>query len=178
MIDYSGNKPGDLFVSIDAAARNAAIYIGSLSFINGWEYAASIYAVREHHYVTRTIKKPAHNGVHLPEVSRTVTVKITVVRYTYSISTIRTDNDPMSVGIPRAPDGHTRVAAVHTHPRGSEKGITQFSDTDINNTDKIYKCLFYVYGPNGEMRRYDPVTKKDILLFDDLPISTKQPWLD
>ncbi len=47
MLDHGGNKPGDLFDSIDEAARDAALYMIELGiFDNTWEYATSIYSVK------------------------------------------------------------------------------------------------------------------------------------
>ena len=60
---------------------------------------------------------------------------------------------------------------------GSGIGITQFSQADKDRA--VFRGVpNYVYGPNGELRRYNPATDEDILLFDDLPVSVKEPWLD
>ena len=36
--------------------------------------------------------------------------------------------------------------------------------------------IIYVYGPNGEMRRFNPTTNEDITLYGDLPKSAKKLW--
>lgn len=83
----------------------------------------------------------------------------------------------MATSYPKTPKSQKPVATVHTHPMGSGRGITRFSPKDIENAD-IRQIPNYVYGPNGELRRYNPTTKTDILLFSDLPVSQKTPWLD
>lgn len=60
---------------------------------------------------------------------------------------------------------------------GSWAGITRFSDAD-KNWAKSHNIPVYVHGPNGELRKYDPATGDDIIIFSDLPISPKTPWLD
>ena len=69
----------------------------------------------------------------------------------------------------------------------SGSGITKFSNSydsytgtwygDINYANTL-KITLYVYGPNGEMRKYNSSNKQDILLYSDLPLSPKKPWLD
>lgn len=79
-----------------------------------------------------------------------------------------------------------RVATLHTHPMGSGLGITKFSDFYDENGKRRGDIInsisrgitSYVHGPNGELRRYDPATNEDILLFSDLPVSPNTPWLD
>ena len=43
MLDYSGNKPGDLFDTMDEAARDFAEYINAKSIEDNREYASYIY---------------------------------------------------------------------------------------------------------------------------------------
>ena len=57
MVDYGGNKPGDLFNTMDEAARDAAIYLGALSFENGWEYITVIYSVNKTEKTYKTVTK-------------------------------------------------------------------------------------------------------------------------
>ena len=45
MTDFDGNKPGDLFDTMDEAARDAAEYLGVLTWENTWEYSTAIYSV-------------------------------------------------------------------------------------------------------------------------------------
>lgn len=64
-----------------------------------------------------------------------------------------------------------------THPMGSWAGITRFSEADKKWAD-YHKIPLYVHGPNGELRKYDPASGEDILIYSDLPISPKTPWLE
>ena len=93
-----------------------------------------------------------------------------------------TSQNPYWVAPPAPMFGET-LAIVHTHSMGSGSGITKFSydnggtDGDIPLADTLM-ILMYVYGPNGEMRKYDPAIRKDDLLYSDLPCSPYMPWLE
>lgn len=174
-IDYNGNKPGDLFNTMDEAARDAAIYLGALSFKNGWEYITVIYSVNaietSYKSVTRTYRFLWWSWTK----TTTKAIQTRVKKYTYKA--VKTNKDSDSVNIPRAPLFRKRLATVHTHPMGSGIGITEFSDEDKETANRL-GLVDYVYGPNGEMRKYDPSTGEDILLFSDLPVSPNRPWLN
>ena len=175
MVDYGGNKPGDLFNTMDEAARDAATYLGALSFENGWEYITVIYSVNKTEKTYKTVTKTYKFLWWSWTRTSTRIIKTKVKKYTYK--TVRTDKDPWGVSIPKAPLFRKRLATVHTHPMGSGLGITRFSPGDIETADDM-GLVDYVYGPNGELRKYDPSTEEDILLFSDLPASVKTPWLD
>ena len=185
MVDHLGNKPGDLFRSMDAAAKDAAIYLGQFSFANGWEYGTSIYIKKSKHYTyytTETYATPTPYGMRIS--SRRVANKGTINYYTYE--TVVTDSDSWGVIIKQPSNEPSRVAALHTHPMGSGKGITQFSNFSGKKENgaisdytwaKDNRIYFYVHGPNGEMRRYNPFSGEDILVYQDLPLSPNTPWL-
>ena len=101
-------------------------------------------------------------------------IKVKVKKYTYKA--IETDKDPWGVHIPKAPWFKKSLAVVHTHPMGSGRGITRFSDDD-KSVCRNKGLICYVHGPNGELRRYDPSTGEDILVFSNLPVSPKKPWV-
>ena len=175
LVDYTGQKPGDLFLTEAEAVRNAAIYIGSLSFINGWEYSTTIYTVTKTYTVEETIVQHVRlDGRRPVRIVETRQVTFTITRYTYLY--YHTDKDPYSVQIHQAPEGGTRVSIVHTHPMGSNRGITQFSNIDRKNALYEYNCPIYVYGPNGILLKFDPFSYTTTTVFEDLPISVKQPW--
>ena len=181
MVDHNGDKPGDLFDTMDEAARDAAVYLGSLSFDTGWEYATSIYSktVTEVHkgwleevnyFINFSFSKGFYFDYWVSYIPFTYYVKVT--KYTYK--TVKTDKEPMQV----APQvRNSTLAVVHTHPMGSGQGITRFSSADIEFANRR-NLILYVHGPNGELRKYDPTTGEDILIFDDLPPSVKTPWLE
>ena len=182
MTDPSGLKPGDLFNTIDKAARDAAIYMGvSRSFDKGWEYGTIIYKISKTGITHVTKSKIVWSfslnifwpGWKPTRVYYKNAVETKVTKYSYVEP--RTDKDPWGVSYPSTPFRKERVATVHTHPMGSGLGITRFSNTDKTNA-KTRGVPNYVYGPNGELRKYDPATGKDKLLYSDLPKSKKTPW--
>jgi hypothetical protein len=180
MTDYSGNKPGDLFATIDEAARDAAIYMGEESFENGWEYAVAVYSKKRHQFSAKwVVDTYTVFGYEFHLTYPVFKIEITI-EYTYT--EISTSQDPNYVTPPAPMFGKT-LAIVHTHPMGSGSGITRFSnyyedkEGDIPLANAL-GILMYVYGPNGEMRKYDPATGKDILLYTDLPHSPYTPWLE
>lgn len=92
------------------------------------------------------------------------------VLYSYTIE--YTDQKSHSVAI----QAHTQmIGVVHTHPYGSNIGTTRFSPQDYNAAIKL-NLLIYVYGPDGKMRKFDPVSMEDIVIFDDLPHSMIRWW--
>ena len=174
-IDYTGNKPGDLFDTMDEAAIDAAEYLGALTWENTWEYSTAIYTVSTtvNTYETVTVRCSLLWWSWTWRWTKTIRTKKT--QYTYKA--VRTDKKNNTVSVPSAPLFKKRVAALHTHPMGSWAGITRFSDGD-KDWAKRNNTPLYVHGPNGELRKYDPVTGEDILIFSDLPVSPKTPWLD
>ena len=180
MTDYSGNKPGDWFETIDEAARDAALYIGEESFENGWEYAVAIYARKRYTLIPKSIEITfVFGGREYHYNLLWFDVEVTI-EYTYT--EMATSQDPFWVAPPAPMFGKT-LAIVHTHPMGSGSGITEFSydngriDGDIPLAERLM-ILMYVYGPDGQMRKYDPYTGEDSLLFSDLPRSPYTPWLE
>ena len=174
-IDFTGNKPGDLFNTIDEAAIDAAEYLGQLTWENTWEYSTAIYSVSTTIKTYETAIK-IHKFLWWSWTSKSKkTIKTKKIQYTYK--TIITDKKNNSVDVPSAPLFKKWVAAVHTHPMGSWLGITKFSIADKDWAD-YYHIPLYVHGPNGKLRKYDPMTGEDSLVCSDLPISPKTPWLD
>lgn len=70
-----------------------------------------------------------------------------------------------------------KVALLHTHGNYVEKyraGNDNFSDTD-KWAAKIFGVPYYVATPVGTLRKYDPRTDTDVLLFSDLPFDPNHP---
>ena len=177
--DFTGGRPYQLFDTEEEAVKDAALHLGDLSFSNGWEYATAIYEVEFVTYTEQTVIKHVRlDGRRPVRIVETVTVSYTITKYTYSY--IRTDRHAFLVHIPKAPPGHTRVSVIHTHPRGSNRGITQFSQEDMTNAVSIYKCPIYVYGPDGALLKYDPfATENNITTVVGIfPKSPIQWWKD
>ena len=57
-VDYGGNKPGDLFDTMDEAARDFAEYINAKSIEENQEYASYMYSK------TITVKTFSHYVIH------------------------------------------------------------------------------------------------------------------
>ena len=169
-VDWEGNKPGDLFDTMDEAARDAAEYLGVLSWENEWEYATSFYSVNTTVKTYKTVTKKHRFLWWTWTTTSTKTIKTKKKQYTYKA--VKTNKDGWSVTPPNAPLFKKRLGVLHTHPFGSGIGITRFSDADKKYAD-YYNIPIYVHGPNGELRKYDPATGEDILIFSDLPLSPK-----
>ena len=174
-VDYGGNKPGDLFDTMDEAAIDAAEYLGELTWKNTWEYSTAIYTVNTTVKTDKIVTKTYRFLWWTWTRTSIKTIGTRVTKYTYKA--VITDKKNNSVRVPNAPLFKKRVAALHTHPMGSWAGITRFSDADKRWAD-YHKIPLYVHGPNGHLRKYDPATREDILIYSDLPISPKKPWLD
>lgn len=126
-MDYNGNKPGDLFDTVDEAARDAAIYLGVLSWENTWEYSTVIYSWDKKTITYETVTKTYTFlwWTWRKEFKR----EIVTVETKYLYMDARTDEKNNEVQVRTNPlllmFMHP-VAALHTHPMGSWKGITVF----------------------------------------------------
>lgn len=174
MADYSGQKPGDLFDTADAAAIDAARYVAELTFPTGWEYGSAIYSLQVTEFVSYTAIEIVFRADGTTTKSIETRYKTQVVTK-YSYTNFHTDKDKWSVVIPPAPDGYERIGRFHTHPMGSNLGITQFSPEDLalarGEVANYEVTLMYVYGPNGQLRKFDPITGEDILIDATLPVA-------
>ena len=168
MADHGGNKPGDLFNTIDGAARDAAEYMYELgTFKNSWEYGTSIYET--------TVKEKKYAWTQITICGFTFkyrySYEVSVKKYTYK--KVKTNKDGVSVSIPKAPWRKTAVATVHTHPYVYGAEYWQFSPQD-RDIALVRKVPSYVYTATGILRKYDSSDYSDIVVFDDLP---KDPHL-
>ena len=172
-VDYGGNKPGDLFNTMDEAARDAAIYMSNLSFEHSWEYGANIYSVSKWE-----IRKKEFSIV-FKVFGKSVTLKgslfIPVKNKYYTYEEPYTDESPFGIRLQPNTTGELPEAFIHTHPLSNK---TEFSDfvgvsSGKRKGDKAmaikYNCIAYVYGGNGEIRKFYPATEEDIPIFYDLP---------
>lgn len=173
MADFGGNKPGDLFDTMNEAARDAAIYLGSLSFENCWEYMTVIHSVTKLKVTCTPVTKTCR---FLWWSWTTTSLKITITTTKYTYCAIYTDRSPEFVNIPLEAYFKSSLATVHTHPLGSGRGATQFSPGDYKTANDM-GLIDYVHGPNGKLKKYDPSTGEEIFVFTDLPKSPKKPWL-
>ena len=165
-VDYFGNKPGDLFTSELAAAKDFAAYYGTLTAINGTEYGSTIYTVN------KTSQVCGLNGK---------SMTITTVYYSYSVAAIgtRTPEGHYTVTPSKEPKKTTPAAKIHTHPLGSDSNV--FSPDDIWYADHLkiggkngVYLPIYLAAPNGDIlryKKYDPYPY-DIVIYSGPPFST------
>ena len=174
--DYSGEKPGDLFNTIDEAAKDFSIYTNGKSIQENREYASYIHAVNvtDAPWLIRFLLKLVGADELVDEMVET--------KYTY--------NEPLrgqqaSVYVP--PYWyliHNVVAVAHTHGAYSpSKNLSHeenmyyagiFSDQDKTYAN-MHAVLIYVATPIGIVRRYDPADGNDIVLFahwDGIPFDS------
>ena len=121
--DPSGLKPGDLFTSMDAAARDAALYMGTMSFDNGWEYATSIYKTTIPTGIRWEWRIMWSGIIPIPYKQP---IMVTTTYYTYK--TVKTDKEETHVVPPKAPLFKRIEAVVHTHTTAANFGLTEFSN--------------------------------------------------
>ena len=135
MVDYDGNKPGDLFETMDLAARDAAVYMGDASWRNNWEYGTVIYT-KTVFVMKRKVVTEEYNFLWWSWTEEYVFYLPTFeTRYTYVEPT--TSGSNRVVEMPEAPFLREVVAGVHTHPMGSWKGITEFSPEDKYTANRL-----------------------------------------
>ena len=170
-VDRWGTEPYRWYENKMDALRDAALYIGDVSFKNGWEYVTYIYQVdvTVYSYKTKVIFNGNFPFIHI--VSGYFPETKTYYYYTVYYTTKEYDN----VTIDPAKLTDESIGIVHTHPWGSGMGVTELS-IDDRTIALLYEVPVYVYGPDGKMEMYDIVNEKDVLVFDDLPISTNPIW--
>ncbi len=171
-IDYDGHKPGDLFDTMDEAARDMANYINAKSISDNREYAAAIYSVKTTVKTYETVTK-THSFLWWKWTSTsTKTVKTTKTQYTYKEPT---KGSAAGAKVPSAPWFKKRTAIFHTHAAYDANYQNDiFSPADKSAADKL-KISIYVATPLGTLRKYDPSAGSDIELFNDIPFDSNHP---
>lgn len=182
-VDFGGHKPGDLFDTMDEAARDFAQYINAKSIEENCEYASYIYtrAVIE----TRTITyinpdvysdNPFSwlwNLIFGRNYTISITTRVIVIKYTYREPK---RGSAVSSAPPTNPFGlHRIVGRLHTHAAYDPKYANDvFSPGDKSNAER-QGVPTYVATPLGTLRKYDPSTGIDIALFEDIPFDPNHP---
>ena len=168
-VDSWGNKPKDLFDSIDEAAHDFANYINERSIEQNREYATYIYAVDVSGVppLLLFMFKLIGADVFVNEIVK--------IKYTY-VNPAKGTKD--STYIPPNWFGiHNTVAIAHTHAAYSPEYINNsFSDADIAEANKR-GIPIYVATPLGLLRRYDPADGSDIIIYWDIPSDPNYPDL-
>jgi RHS repeat-associated protein len=178
-VDLLGNKPGDMFDTMDEAAKDFANYINAKSISENREYASYIYSK------TITVKTFSHY-----ETRRFLWWSWQAAVYTKSKKTVYTYRKPKKGTV----DSSTppinwfgrdkKVARLHTHaaydPKYASDIFSDYYDKAGNRRgDKINAINAgmptYVATPLGTLRRFDPSDGSDIVLFDDIPFDPNHP---
>ena len=167
----TGKAPANTFVTQDSAENDARLYIGSMSFVTGWEYAAIVYRVPARYERICTERTYVRNG---QEYTRKI-VQYKLVRPAYYSYFVVTTKNPIQVGVPDKPSGARMTSVSHTHPYYTQDYlINVFSSGDMN-VSKKYGVPMYLYGADGSLRKYDPCTNSiEYYLYVNLP---KDPHL-
>ncbi len=168
-VDSWGNKPKDLFDSIDEAAHDFANYINEKSIEQNREYATYIYAVDVSgapKFLIFALKLIGADSF----VNEIVKIKYTYVEPSKGGKAV--SFSPFNwFGI------HKVVAIAHTHAAFSPEHINNsFSDADIAVANKR-GIPTYVATPLGLLRRYDPADGSDIIIYWDIPSDPNYPDL-
>ena len=182
-VDYDGNKPGDLFDTMDEAARDFAEYINAKSIEDNREYASYIYTKTVTETRTTTYINPnifgnnplswLWNVIFGGGLTKTVTTKVKITKYTYrepKRGTVDSSSPPINwFGI------HTVVGRLHTHAAYDPAYANDiFSSADKRNAER-QGVPTYVATPLGTLRKYDPSNGTDIVLFNDIPFDPNHP---
>ena len=183
MADFDGNKPGDLFDTMDEAARDFAEYINRTSIEDNREYASYIYTKttwetkKVTYYNPNAFRKNIFaqffNYIFGGKPTKLITIRVKVTKYAY-VSPSRGTNDSSIIPINWFGLRH-QVALLHTHAAydsGYQNDIFSQTDKDLAARRDM---PIYVATPIGTLRRYDPSNGTDIVIFEDIPFDPNHP---
>ena len=167
-VDWEGNKPGDLFDTMDEAAYDFANYINGKSIEEDREYGSFIYEVKTTVKTYQTVTKKHRFLWWTWTTTSTKTIKTTKVQYSYKEPK---KGSAHSVSIPfNWFWAKKKVAEIHTHGAYSPGySNDSFSPADLNN------WINYLVTPLGTVRKYDPSDGSDIEIFNDVPFDSNHP---
>ena len=134
------------------------------TYIIFWIYSCNLYFI---HY-PQIIDSPGAilSFVRLPPQTGQTKTKV-VELYTYFDKITNKDGHSVTLRInPRSKD---IVAIVHTHPFGRGDNTTWFSTEDEIQAS-TFNIFVYAYGPDGDLRKLNPFTHKNILVPAELPL--------
>lgn len=169
-VDCFGNKPGDLFDTMDEAAIDFAMYINQKSILENREYGSYIYSILkvDIKFVTVTKKHKFlfwswNTTYYVPQI-------VLKIKYGYvepQKGTIDETSIPSKKSI-----FHNKSAEIHTHAAYDPyymKGNDLFSPDDLNN------FINYLVTPLGTIRKYNPKDGSDIVIYWDAPFDQNHP---
>ncbi len=176
MVDYDGNKPGDLFDTKDEAAKDFALYINQKSIDENCEYFSYMrYGIKLVEVVKYTkilviggALNPSKKYIYI----RTVSYEPKIQYYYTEPQKGEIDNVILPV---LKSSLRQKTGLLHTHGAYSPKYASDvFSDAD-KFVAHLFGVPFYVATPLGTLRKYDPMTRDDVILFFDVPYDPNHP---
>ena len=155
MVDYGGNKPGDLFDTMDEAALDFAMCYNKLSIDDMQEYGSAIYAVTKVSIKYR--EAPWYLSIwgikHIPE--------ITTTKYSYTKPSIGKNGDSVT---PNFLTTKRIVSTVHTHAnydsRYDNENFSRGFASDIWWSN-LFCMDSYVATPGGHLKKYTYSNRND-----------------
>lgn len=174
-MDLNGEYPGQLFDTMDEAAKDFAYFINSKSIQNNREYSTSFY-IREYTFTVTHYRYKKIMGVSVP-VPYTVTWHLRGYTYTDPVAgdvlTSPVPNKSGQLGI-----GHSHGAYKPQKPDELKYHNDSFSDRDIRVANSFLSpTVSYLITPAGILRKYDPQTQVDEEIFptENFPYDPKHP---
>ncbi len=174
-VDYTGNKPGDLFDTMDEAALDFAMCYNELSIADMQEYGSAIYMVTK---VSITYPKtPWYLLILGIKYSPKVTVTI---KYSYTKPSIGTNGDSVT---PNFLTTKPIVSTVHTHanydPKYDNENFSTGFASDIGWSN-FFHMDSYVVTPGGNLKKYTYANRKDAnggvsIISSDIPWDPNSP---
>ncbi len=166
-IDYTGNKPGDLFDTIDEAALDFARCYNELSIADKQEYGSAIYRVTK---LSITYHKAPW---YLLILGIKYTPKVTVtIKYSYTKPFIGKEGNTV---IPNFLTTKPIVSTVHTHANYDPKYDNEnFSKQDIG-WSRVFRMDSYVVTPGGYLKKYTYSNGKISIIPGDIPWDPNSP---
>ena len=164
MFDNDGKRPGDFFLTMDAAAIDFGLFYNDNSIRENKEYGAFIYRV--------TNQKGD-------------------IGYSYNFATV---GDSKNIEASSLPNGHIPASTIHTHGASTIEKDTQYYDNefsgirDYNDHNRLKtaeermstknydigfsnnrKLISYLVTPNGTLQKYDFKTGKIKVINHSMP---------
>jgi len=174
-VDYNGNKPGDLFDTVEDAALDFAMCYNELSIEDEQEYGSAIYKVRI--VSIEFTKAPWYLWILGIRYLSNTTVTI---KYSYTEPNIGENGHSV---IPNFSAIYPIVSTVHTHGNYDSKYDNEnfstglFSDIWWSN---FFRMDSYVVTPGGYLKKYTYANRNDknggvSVISDDIPWDPNSP---
>ena len=156
MVDFDGNKPGDLFNSPEEAAIDFALCYNEKSIKDKQEYGSAIYSVTK---ISITFQKSFALQFILHHMgSRNIPIITVSTKYSYTEPFVGKNGKAV---IPNIFTDFKIVTTVHTHANYSPK----YKNEVFSKTDRFWSNLFkmdsYLVTPGGYVKKYTYENRND-----------------